>query len=298
MKPTLLQVLPVCICLLLASTCFGLVALQDSSKSGFDRYRQISAGYSNPIYRDYATSPLFYRGPGIGLSNAWLKRAAHRERLLELDLRFGIPSAKIPESEFIQPRSSASFSQLNFRYSRLYRLPILKGNKNHLLAGGTFLSTVNIRLNPGLQNNATGIENLSNLILTAQLTRDISRSQPKQLNLWIWKPRLMPVKREIRFRVDAGLLNWNYRPGYTYTAMEEINGVETIPLLWLLKRYSWSLNGTRFGTVVEYARYLPNGNARSWSYVWEIATAPGKIEPFQMAFHQIRYTWYFKSNKH
>lgn len=286
-----------CLYLGLSLSVFGKASLPDSTRAPFEHFRLISLAYSNPIYRDYATSPLFYRGPGVGVSNAWLKRAEHRERLLELDLRFGMPSAKIPESSFIQPKSSVSFPQFNLRYSRLYRVKAFKNEKNKLKIGGTFLSTLNMRLNPGLQNNATGFESLVNMMFTAQLSRDISRTQLKELNFWIWKPKLKPVKRELRFRFDAGLLNWNYRPGYAYTSMEDINGVETNPLRWLLSRYSWTLNGTRFQTVVELAKYLPNGNARSWSYVWEMATAPGNIETLQMAFHQLRYTWYFKSDK-
>lgn len=289
--------LPGCLWLFPATSGFGMSASPDSTKPGYDYFRLLSLGSSTAVYRDFATSPLFYRGPGVVLSNAWLKRSDRRERLLELDFRFGMPSARIPESNFIQPKTASTFPQLNFRYSRLYKIKALKSVKNQLRAGGTFLSTLNLRLNPNLQNNATGFENLTNLMVTAQLTRDISRTQLRQLNFWIWKPKLNPVKRELRFRFDAGLLNWNYRPGYTYTSMEELNGVETNPITWLLSRYSWSMNGTRFQTVAELVKYLPNGNARSWSYVWEQATAPGKIETLQMAFHQIRYTWYFNSNK-
>jgi hypothetical protein len=128
---------------------------------------------------------------------------------------------------------------------------------------------------------------------SGQIIRDVSRKTQRQLNLWLFKPTLKPVKKELLFQFNAGLLNLNSRPGYAFYYFEEIVGLETQLSSWLLSNYKWTLNGWRFNTAFEYIKYLPNGNAKSWSYVWDAANAPGRFETFQMASHQIRYTYYF-----
>jgi hypothetical protein len=260
-------------------------------------YTLLSFGLTNPIYRDFATSPLFYNGIGIDLSSAWLKRSDKRERIFEMGLGISAQSARVPESNYIQPGGFAIYGKFDLFYQELWKLEVLSDAKNNTKVGGAIVSTQNIRGNPGLQNNAMGLENISNLMASAQWTRDISRTKEKQLNLWIWKPTLKPVKRDLRFLLNVGVLNFNYRPGYAYSYDSEINGSDTNPVEWAFSNYKWSLNGFRLKTQLEYIKYLPNGNARSWSYVWEAAHAPGKHEAFQMASHQIRYTIHFHTKK-
>ncbi|MCC5931370.1 MAG: hypothetical protein JJU28_19130 [Cyclobacteriaceae bacterium] len=260
-------------------------------------YRQFSVGMNNPIYRDFATSPLFYNGLGTQLQMAWLKRSDLRERSFEMGLGLNGMSARIPESKFIQPKSDAFFGQLSAMYLRLWKLKSLSTEKSNIKLGGIVQSNQNFRLNLNLHNNGIGLEHLTNIMASGQITRDISRKEARQLNFWLFKPRLKEVKRDLRFQFNAGILNLNYRPGYTYIYKEEMVGLETQPLSWLLSSYKWSLNGWRFNTQLEYISYLPNGNARSWSYVWDATNAPGRHEKFQMASHQIRFTYYFLTKR-
>jgi hypothetical protein len=260
-------------------------------------YVQFTGGLNFALYRDYATSPLFYRGYGIHLLSARLKRSDIRERSFEVDFGFNSLSAHIPESNYIQPYAGSTMFQLNIRYLRLWKLNSLSNPKNNVKIGGNVYVTQNFRNNPSLQNNSLGLENISNLMVSGQITRDISRKEARKLNLWLIKPTLKPVKRDLRFQFNAGILNFNYRPGYAYSYNEEIKGTEGSLMSEVFSGYKWSLNGWRFNTELEYITYLPNGNARSWSYIWEAANAPGRHESFQMASHQIRYTYYFQTKK-
>lgn len=260
-------------------------------------YSQLSVGFSNPVYRDFATSPLFYNGLGVNLTSSWLKQSFIKEQKFQVGFGFSAVAASVPKSNFIEADGSASFFNLDLYYHHLWRLESFSDTKNNLKIGGAVIISQNLRINNYLQNNAVGLENISNLMASAQLTRDISRREPKQLNLLIFKPTLKPAERDLRFQLNMGVLNFNYRPGYAYSYDSEIVGTETNILEWALSNYKWSMNGWRLNTQIEFIKYLPNGNARSWSYIWEAAHAPGKFEAFQMASHRIQYTIFFHTNK-
>jgi hypothetical protein len=271
------------------------VAASDSVKPAV-RYWQSSIGLSNPSYRDFATSPLFYRGVGFNISTGWLKRSAKKERLFDMLLSAAPMSANIPTSNYLKRAVTSTFVQMSLRYVQLYELKSLSKQKNKYKAGFALHATQNFRMNRFLQNNATGVENVSNVMLTGQVMRDVSRSSEKKVNLLFFKPTLKPVKRDLRFQLNVGVLNFNYRPGYAF-AYEGYLTSNTSPLLWILNNYSWSLNGWRTQGELELLTYLEGGNARSWTYVWSAMHIPGKFENFQMAMHQIKYTVFFQRTK-
>ena len=262
-----------------------------------DYYRVSSTGITNLLVRDFATSPLFYDGFGTEQRITWLSRSTTREQVFEFGSGINGMFARIPKSDFIQPSTNAILAQVHLRYSRLFQLKSLSIQNYNFKWGGAFHTTQNIRINPGLFNNSMGLENSTTIMVSGQLIKDISRNQPRKLNLWVYKPTLKPVKRDLRFQFNAGVLNFNYRPGYAYSYDEELIGLETQPLAWVLSGYNWSLNGWRFNTDLEYITYLPNGNAKSWSYAWDATNMPGRHENFQMASHQIRFRYYFHTKR-
>jgi hypothetical protein len=274
--------------------------LNDPGKTDYlsNTYRLISVGLILPNYTDFSTSPLSYSGWGPQAGIAYLKRSAHRERLFEISGSYspGLTAA-IPLSDFIQPATGSNLARFNFRYSRLWRIKKLSNALNNIKIGGMLQSTQHLRINPSLGNTSTGLENISNLMFSGQIIRDVSRKSSRRINLLVAKPLLKPVKRDLRFQFNAGILNFNRRPGYAYIYSNEINGLQTDLTSFVGKAYSWTLNGWRFNTELEYISYLPNGNARSLSYVWDVLRAPGKFESFQMASHQIRFTYYFNVKK-
>ena len=256
-------------------------------------YRTFAISSNRPTYRDFATSPLFYDGQGMQLQTAWLKRSRERERIFEVGFDANLTKGRIPKSNYLQPNTGGFFFQLHMRYRQLWELHTLSTDRNNIKLGGIIQSSQSFRLNPHLSNNSLGIENLSNVMVTGQITRDISRSSARQVNLGVFNPTLNPVKRDLRFQLNVGVVNLNYRPRYSYGGFNEVIGLDTAPVSWLLKNYKWSLNGWRLNTELEYKTYLPNGNARSLSYVWDASHVPGRYENFQLASHQLRYTYYF-----
>lgn len=277
---------------------FGQVeklSVEEESNVMSDYYRILSTGVNRPIYRDFATSPLYYNGIGMNLQTSRLKRSSKKERAFDVGFGFSSLSAQIPQSNYLQPDIKSTFMQLNLRYLMLWEIKRFSNVKNNIKLGGNIQTTLNIRPNAGLYNNSLGLENITNIMTTGQIIKDISRKTERKLNLWLFKPTLKPKKMDLRFQINAGILNLNYRPGYAYSYVDELNGLETVA--WMFSNYIWSVNGWRFNSELEIIKYLPNGNAKSWSYLWDAASVPGRFESFQMASHQIRFTYYFHTKK-
>ena len=258
-----------------------------------NHYRKLSIGLNRPVFRDFATSPLFYNGTGIALALGFNKVSPKMERSLDISGSFNMMQARIPDSEYLQASSNSRFVNLNLRYLRLWALGRFSSERNKLKVGGVFLSSQNLRINPALQNNRTGLENLTNVMLSTQLNRDISRKQSRTINLLFFKPKLKEVRRELRFQLNIGVLNFNYRPTYAYLFHESMGNTDESKG----RKNELSMNGWRFGTEIEISRFLFNGNMRSIAYLWDAVHAPGSYSPFQMASHQIRYSIYFQTKK-
>ncbi|MFN4299786.1 MAG: hypothetical protein ACK4EX_08670 [Thermaurantimonas sp.] len=245
-------------------------------------------------YRDFATSPLFYSGPGLVLSTYNSDRSAQRDQML--DLRFGFYSAfaMVPESSVLSSMTTATLSQVQVYYHYLMGIGRISNDQWNFKAGPSLVITQNIRINPALLNNALGLENLTNLMVTGLVTRDISRMRERRLNLYLFKVTLPERRRELRAQLNIGVLNFNFRPGYAYTYDAEIIGTETSPLEWALANYRWTMNGWRLQTRLEWLWYLHNGNAFCLLYEWDALHAPGRHEAFQMAIHNVGFAYYFE----
>ncbi|GCD77213.1 hypothetical protein JCM31826_06950 [Thermaurantimonas aggregans] len=245
-------------------------------------------------YRDFATSPLFYTGPGLLLTTSNHSRSATREQIL--DLRFGLFTAfgQAPESTVLSSISTATYTSMQVYYHYLFGSNKYSSDMWNFKVGPSLVITQNIRLNPGLFNNALGLENISNLMATGLVTRDMTRKRERQLNFYLFKVKLKERRRELRVQMNAGLLNFNFRPGYAYAYDAEIIGTETHPLQWIFANYKWSMNGWRLQTHIEWLWYLHNGNAFSLFYDWDALHAPGRHEAFQMATHSAGFTYYFE----
>lgn len=284
----------------------GFLPLQKASAAGSDaapdsagarrRYFQSYVGSYQPVLRDYATSPLFYGGSGLSLGIGWLKRSSKQERSFLMQLSGALTSARAPKSDFLEAPVSGYMIQFGLRHQRLWAINRLNTGPFEVKAGGAFYSDQNFRLNTALQNNAGGLENITNLMVSGQISMDLSRKSERTINLFVMKRTLRPVQRHLRLLVNVGVLNFNYRPGYSYTYESELNG-NTVSLLWILSNYKWSMNGYRLHTELEYFRQASSGNAYSWSYVWDAAHVPGRFEAMQLASHQIKYTLYFRTRK-
>ncbi|HSJ66402.1 MAG TPA: hypothetical protein VK921_01955 [Anditalea sp.] len=289
----------------LAIIVFALIALdalaQDNIGQNYtdqdDRFLLGSMGMVIPVYRDFATSPLFYRGAGLHGGMGWMRSSDKRERLIDFNMNGSLTLARTPESDFFPALTEGFFISINSQFHYLYKIERFSTAKNNFKLGGAIVSTQNIRINPHLENAAVGLENISNLMLVGKLKRDISRTEPKNFKFLFIKTTLQPIRRYLDFQTNIGILNFNRRPGYAYVYHNEWDGTDTDPASWVLDAYRWTLNGWRLGTTVEYSWFRPSGNGRKISYLWDAAHAPGRFESMQMASHTFRYTIIINNNK-
>lgn len=257
------------------------------------RFRSFSQDFEFNTFRDFATSPLFYSGIKAGL--------LHYSRIIEtpvnahewhVQLRAGTAVSLGTSSE---NTTSTMGGHLGFSYRYLHKLQTIDHRVARVQLGATLLSTQNFRFNPSLQNNNPGVENISNLMLSAKLIREVSRKSPKTVHFYFFKKTFQPVRRELHLVGDVGLLNLNYRPGYAYIYEDEINGTDTDLLAYLFSDHRWSLNGWRLRTETGWTRYLNNGNAIRYTYQWDALHAPGRFEAYQQASHSFGLTYLFRS---
>lgn len=286
--------------LLLCISLYSYSKERDSSKVKKEEllYQTLlSAGAGLGTYRDFATSPLFYAGPSAFIASGAIKRNEVREKGFELAVTGVFSSSLTPQSDFFQVFNFGTLVALNANYFYLRKINAVKMDKTALWAGGMLQASQNIRVNPELDNSSIGVEGFMHLMAMAKLERDISRTSEKELDFIIFKKTLKPISRKLSFESTVGLLNFNHRPSYNYVYDSEINGTETGVLPYLFSGYSWTMNGYRWGTKIEFSKFRKNGNGEKLAYVWDMLHAPGKFESFQMAFHRIQYTLVINSKR-
>ena len=259
-------------------------------KSLWKHYFMPSVGIELISFRDLATSPLFYDGVGLAGNIAWQWEHPKNETNLALYGTSGTTTSRTPLSTFFQTSTSSSFLSGSVYVHSLFTLPSLSNEKRTVQLGGAMANTWNIRSNPSLFNNGFGMESFANLFLSGKGIYDISRKNVVIKDYYLFTRTLQPAKRNLSFQLNIGLLNLNYRPGYAYNSDVALDGSNTNPLGFLLDGHAWKVNGYRLNTQLHYTKYIPNGNGHRWSYVWDIAQAPGRFEPFEMVTHRIQYT--------
>jgi hypothetical protein len=259
-------------------------------KSLWKHYFMPSVGIELISFRDLATSPLFYDGVGLAGNIAWQWEHPKNETNLALYGTSSTTTSRTPLSAFFQTSTSSSFLSGSVYVHSLFTLPSLSNEKRTVQLGGAMANTWNIRSNPSLFNNGFGMESFANLFLSGKGIYDISRKNVVIKDYYLFTRTLQPAKRNLSFQLNIGLLNLNYRPGYAYNSDVALDGSNTNPLGFLLDGHAWKVNGYRLNTQLHYTKYIPNGNGHRWSYIWDIAQAPGRFEPFEMVTHRIQYT--------
>ncbi|MEX1188428.1 MAG: hypothetical protein WED33_04165 [Bacteroidia bacterium] len=245
-------------------------------------------GYSNITFRDYATSPLFYDARAIAMQIGWPVVREKVRMEFGMDALAGVGSARVPQkSEFTVTNVASIFSgNLHFDYLRRMDFSNFKGK---VWLGASIQSRLNFRQNRTLGNNGTGLDGLFNLMASGRLEKDFSRNAGEG-KAWLFFKRKSKVSRVLSFQLNIGLLNLNYRPGYAYGGFSEFDGSNTSSLQFLLNDHTWSLNGLRIQSQIEWIINKKKKYSDRWVYSWELLTAPGKYEKFQMVVHNFTYS--------
>lgn len=274
----------------------------DTTKSqkrniNFDRSLHLTAGFTSYLYRDFATSPLFYNGIGMRTAIGYELKSDKNEHFLDVDFIIGAAFAQNPLPLSPGNSTMAFLNSSNVYYHYLHELYSPSESKYKAFFGGGFASTFNVRVNSALNNNSVGIENISNFMIALKLNKDISRHKIVIEDLFLFKRKLLPAKRNLSFQLNIGVLNFNYRPGYAYNYLGEMDGSSTNVLKYALENHQWAMNGIRLQTRFEYAYFKPYKNGSKWAYVWDFANVPGNFEKYQSAFHRLEYVLIINRNK-
>ncbi len=242
-------------------------------------------GYSN--FRDFATSPLTYHGASanIGLYRVMLSDARESSG--------GVMFSFTGADEFMDSDSYAMLGRLDIRHTELFRVFPQTGERLNLKAGGSMMLTGMIRNNSAFYNNSFGSEAFGTLFASARVGLDLSRTKAKTIDLKLFRIKLIPRKRSLAFRLDAGVMNVSWRNGFNYmdnsSVVNDYNYYKRHELHWF--------DGYRMHSELAYHIHLNNGNAVKLAYLWDALYSHKTGERFEMAAHQLQLGFMFGLNE-
>lgn len=252
-------------------------------------YRSLQFGIArtSSVFRDFATSPLFYFGSPMQYCLAWSKDEGKMERRLSLKYQSGTFNPELKEVH-----TPSTVSTIYLQYSRLWYLTSWK--KTDFRLGGMLDFGGNLRINPSLQNNAAGLEIFNTLFLSAKASRDVSRQNEKSGKfLFLFKYRRVPRRRTISFQLNAAVMNNTLRNGYIYSNQANITNKPNIFYNYQFNTFS----GYRLNTALEYSVFLSNGNAIRYSWNWDAFQSGEKFNRLEMAQHAFQVSFLFQIPK-
>jgi len=249
------------------------------------RYIEIGAGLNISRFTDFATSPRVYRGAGLQFSVNFKKTALNSERDFSLRYAFGNNTTSINNED-----AESAIKIIFLRYQKLYTIQGWSGNKWNIKAGWVLDGTANVRVNERLQNNAIGIDMFYTGSAAFKVTRDVSREQPREKKRLIGKTKtLEPRKRLLSAQLNAAVIPTTFRNGYAYS---NNSGVTEDPSIFHDYEFNF-FSGYRVSSAISYTLFRPNGNAVSFSYLWDAYKTGGDLDVFQMSHHTLQISlWY------
>jgi hypothetical protein len=247
------------------------------------KYLEIGVGVNGGKFRDFATSPLFYESDAFSFEINHLKTSHRRESRSDLTLIAGRYLGRIGEGT----AGSATAYTIGYNWVELYQIERFSNEAWNVKAGGTLSSLLNVRLNPSFMNNQFGLEAFFNLMGSAKVSRDISRTESKSGKIWFIKYNLKPRVRKLSYQLNVGFLNSNVRRGYIYTSHEAIVNDDTA----LDESYEFRVNGFRLSADLDYTHYFrDNKNALTVGYSYDIFTTGGEKDKFEMVTKVLKFT--------
>ena len=253
------------------------------------KYLGVQVGINRITFRDFATSPLFYKGVTTHVGLSRLKSDQWREAELTATYSFGNP-----KTDFNETITISQLKRLELYYLQLFRFGGWNNENFNTKLGWMLNTTANLRTNNALQNNASGIELFPTLFASFKLTKDISRREEKDKRFLFFKYKLKEKRRDLSFRLNVGLLNASFRNGYVYSGQSGVLNEPNVFDGYEFKAFS----GFRASTGLIYTRYLENKNAIEVAYSWDAYTTGGELDKFEMANHILKFTLLFNTNNH
>jgi len=246
----------------------------------------IAAGLSFSNLRDFATSPLIYKGAPLYLSLNRSRFDRKRQSELGLSYLFG--------NYFVDFNDNVDISNVktsSIYYSQLYRINRVSSEKWNFLLGGVCSFLGNYRVNDAFQNNSLGVEVFSNLLVSGKVSRDLTTEEIKSFSIWFINFTIPKRSRELTFRLNLGLLNTAYRNGYIYTRTGGLIGTGSV-----FSGYEFLTGGARLNSELVYTTHLPNKNAIRVGYAWDMLKSPDEYDQLEMAWHTFKIALLFNTN--
>lgn len=254
------------------------------------QYLQVGLGLNRGSLRDYATSPITYKGVLFSYSIGYLKMDTARE--VKFTARFNNGSYKYERTTGIQSNSRASMYVLYLNYYRLYRLNKLSNSNWYVQAGGMFDANLDFRINDGLMNAGYGYESFNTFFVSGKVTRRWERTETVHKKFLFIKYKLNPRIALFSYQLNLPVMHNSLRNGFAYIGNE---GLNTSPVF---KEYEYKpFGGIRFCSELAYTRQMQNGNMWRISYLWDAYTSGRGYNRFELSNHIAEFSLLFHLNK-
>ena len=242
-------------CSLIAQERSKLQVVDTDTTEEVRRFRELGGiGLGIISFRDFATSPLIYRGPAVGLKIGKTQLFNNKEHKFAINFSLGAAF-----SSFEGETSSGIVTSTDIGYSQLYTLKALSFKGWVSKVGGAVDVLFVNRFNADLLNNSVGFEFFPTLFGSFKLGKDYTRHL-------LFRKKKGPRKQHLSIRIDVGVINANFRNGFAYTAHSPFyNGDD----LFENHQFNW-FSGIRLRSTIDYILYRKNTkNAIKVSYTWD-----------------------------
>ncbi len=251
-------------------------------------YINMTAGSGISYYNDFATSALTYTGFPLYVSGSLLRS----DHLKESELGFGLTEGSNCIALAGDDVYDSSFENFELFYNQLYKINLLSSERFNFKFGWKLHNAIILRSNSSLLNNSFGAEIFPSLMGSFKVTADLSRRQAVDKKFLFIRYKLKPVKRDLSFRMNIGIVNGVYRNKFAYIGQSDLLNDSQ-----LFDNYQFNIfTGFRASTSLDYTVFLNNKNALRCSYVWDVYKTGKQIEIFQLANHSLRVSLLFNLN--
>jgi hypothetical protein len=237
-------------------------------------YAGLGLGNNISSFRDFATSPLFYKGTAKTIS-VFVDRPSDKKDMF-IQARYSAGTYRYDRSDLV---TISKLKSASVRYSMLWKINPLSSDKLNIKVGGTFDAWGDLRINKGLQNNAVGAELFTTLFLSIKASHPVVITETKKF----WFLKFNPNYRNVFFQLNLPVMNNTFRNGYIYTST---TGLDGNPKSNLFKGYEFhAFSGLRLSTNLMYEQAIFNNNILRFTYDWDLLLSGKKYDQFQMANH-------------
>lgn len=253
-------------------------------------YVQVGFGLNKGSIRDFATSPVTYKGLQISYSLARLRMDTVKE--VKTTLRFINGTYRFRNTAGTEVKSRATLYALYANYYRMYRLNGLSNSKWNFKLGGMADVNMDVRTNNDLMNAGVGYEVFNTFFLSGKVTHQYRQAEETKKKFLFIRYKARPHVSLWSYQINLPVMNNSIRNGFAYIGNESL---DTFPLFKDYKVRAFS--GTRFCSELAYTRQMQNGNLWRVSYLWDAYAAGKSFNRFEMANHIVEFSLLFHMDK-